>query len=44
MRNMFVKLDVSSRADVARAVERADKAAQLAQGSSGSTYVFDEDP
>jgi DNA-binding CsgD family transcriptional regulator len=30
IRNMFVKLNVSSRADVARAVERADNAAHLA--------------
>jgi len=29
MRNMFVKLDVSSRADVARAIERADHAARM---------------
>jgi DNA-binding NarL/FixJ family response regulator len=29
MRNMFIKLDVSSRADVARAIERADHAARM---------------
>jgi DNA-binding CsgD family transcriptional regulator len=29
MRNMFRKLDVSSRADVARAIERADHAARM---------------
>jgi DNA-binding NarL/FixJ family response regulator len=29
MRNMFIKLDVPSRAEVARTVERADQAARI---------------